>query len=39
MYVVFTVSPDSQGSLDPGIGTDLIQSTPMTSSQERMLQG
>lgn len=39
MHVPFTVSPDSQGSLDPGIRTDLIQSTPMTSSQERMLQG
>lgn len=39
MHIVFTVSPDSQGSLDPRIGTDLIQSTPMTFSQERMLQG
>lgn len=39
MHIVFTVSPDSPGSLDPGIRTDLIQSTPMTSSQERMLQG
>lgn len=36
---MITGSSDSQGHLDPGIETDLIQSPPVSYSPDRMLQG